>query len=116
TQGWLTHHGRVEIGPYQLCAPAGSDADARLPVLHRERLTFERAHDWLLEFVSGDIRPRSYVLRRPLTLVGRKSPCKIQLKLPKIQSVHAALLVTSDGLYVRALSGRCSVRVDGQSQ
>ena len=67
-----------------------------------------------MEFLTGAVKPAAYRLRRSLTLIGRKPPCKIQLKLPKIQSVHAALLVTPDGLYLRNLSGRCAVRVDGR--
>ena len=112
--GWLVKDASAEIGPFRLTALAGPDAANHRPILHRNRLPSDRASDWRLEFVSGDIRPAAYVLHRPLTIVGRKPPCKIQLRMQTIQSVHAALLVTPDGLYVRDLSGRCAVRVDGR--
>ena len=113
--GWLARGAPVEIGPCRLSVDEGASDRERQPFLHRDLLPSDRDCDWQLEFVSGDVRPATYVLRRPLTLVGRKPPCKIQLRLKTIQSVHAALLVTSDGLYVRDVSGRCALQLDGQS-
>lgn len=113
--GWLASDAAVAVGPYRVIAESGlPDGHATLPVLHRDMLPSTRDCDWQLEFLSGAVQPAVYTLRRPLTLIGRKSPCKVQLKLPRIQSVHAAFLVTREGLYLRDLSGRCAVRVDGR--
>jgi pSer/pThr/pTyr-binding forkhead associated (FHA) protein len=113
--GWLTAGYPATIGSYRLVV--SGDRPSRSPslALHRDRLPGDRTHDWQLEFVAGEVQPSRYTLRRPLTLIGRKPFCKIQLKVPKIQSVHAALLVTSGGLYLRDLSGRGALRVDGQA-
>jgi len=113
--GWLTSERPATIGSYRLIVPGDHQGQSPLLALHRDRLSGERAHDWQLEFVAGDVLPSRYTLRRPLTLIGRKPFCKIQLNLPKVQSVHAALLVTPGGLYLRDLSGRCALRVDGQA-
>jgi pSer/pThr/pTyr-binding forkhead associated (FHA) protein len=113
--GWLVPSVTIAIGPYRLRPAPGVVGNPRDLALHRDLLPFDRAHDWQLKFVSGEVQPTAYTLRRPLTLIGRKAPCKIQFKLSGVQSVHAALLVTPDGLYLRDLSGRCALRVDGQS-
>ncbi|MBL8849411.1 MAG: protein kinase [Planctomycetaceae bacterium] len=112
--GWIAKGVAVAIGPYRLRTRAETVVDGRDLALHRDLLPFDRSHDWQLQFVSGEVQPGAYTLRRPLTLIGRRSPCKVQLKLPEIKSVHAALLVAPDGLFLRDLSGRSAVRVDGE--
>jgi len=113
--GWLSPQRPATIGSYRLVMQGEKLERWAPPALHRDRLAHDRTHDWQLEFVAGDVQPSRYTLRRPLTLIGRKPFCKIQLKVPKVQSVHAALLVASSGLYLRDVSGRCAVRVDGQA-
>lgn len=114
SSGWLTADHPVRFGSCHLEWEDGASAESVKLMLHRDVLPSGAMPQTRLEFLSAGIEPATYVLRRALTLVGRKFPCKIQLRLPRIQSVHAALLLTAQGLYVRDLSGKEGLLVDGQ--
>ncbi len=117
--GWVTPVSAASIGPvrfWQTAAHVGSRSRSDVPpeaLLHATVRDAEIEGFPRLKFLTPGINPATYQLKRPLTLVGRSPRCKIQLRLPTISWVHAAILATADGVYVRDLSTRGGLTVDG---
>ena len=116
--GWLSGESAAQIGPYRLATRCEPDECPRggpavQPALHRDVLPEYLIGRAQLEFVTPGITPAVYMLKRALTLIGRRAPCKIQLRRPEIAGCHVALLLRPDGLWARDLSGEQGMWVDG---
>jgi pSer/pThr/pTyr-binding forkhead associated (FHA) protein len=59
-----------------------------------------------LDIHSGTAREKTWLVDRPLTLVGRAAFCKIRLHSSMVSRVHCALLNTPEGLWAIDLLGR----------
>ncbi len=113
----LDHHG-IRIGPFTIrpCDDGLPDeAGAADPV---DPLTRE-ADDPLslprlaLEFWSDLGRLRTWIIDRPLMLVGRASFCKVHLQSPMVSRTHCALVNTPNGLWVVDLLSRRGTSING---
>jgi tRNA A-37 threonylcarbamoyl transferase component Bud32 len=118
--GWLSPETEVQIGPHRLRLRIGShqdpeaaDDNAGPPLLHEDLLPADTSDVACLEFLDDEIRPREYQLKRVLTLVGRRAPCRIQLRDARVSRVHCALFLADGELWVIDLLGRDGTRVDG---
>ncbi len=116
--GWLTPETLLHVGPHRLRLQARNQAGAAPPpkrtILHQELLPPDSGDTACLEFLDEQIRPREYQLKRVLTLIGRRAPCRIQLRDSKISGVHCALFLADGELWVIDLLGRGGTFVDGQ--
>jgi pSer/pThr/pTyr-binding forkhead associated (FHA) protein len=91
-----------ETGSANPLNPLSSDADDPLSL---PRLA--------LEFCSGTTRRRTWIVDRPLMLVGRASFCKVHLQSPRVSRTHCALVNTPTGLWVVDLLSREGTSVNG---
>jgi pSer/pThr/pTyr-binding forkhead associated (FHA) protein len=68
-----------------------------------------------LDFRSGSAREKTWMVDRPLTLVGRAPFCKVRLHSSMVSRVHCALVNTAAGLWVVDLLGREGIYVNGKA-
>jgi hypothetical protein len=66
-----------------------------------------------LELCSGTTRQRTWMVDRPLILVGRASFCKLRLHSAMVSRTHCALVCTRAGLWVVDLLSRKGIQVNG---
>jgi len=108
--GLLDHRG-ICIGPYTIFPadgglPDGDSAAAPLNPMTSEADDPSLLPRWTLAFRGGVARQRTWMMDRPLTLVGRASFCKVRLHSSMVSRFHCALLNTASGLYFVDLLGR----------
>lgn len=117
SHGWVTPRDKLCIGPYTLrLAPAkgtavesnGSPPDPLTadadPILSSPRYDLEFFDDNLPDLVRS--------IDRPLTLVGRKSRCAIQIEDQSVSGIHCAFVRTMSGLWIVDLIGKGGTFVD----
>lgn len=69
---------------------------------------------WTLEF-HGTAGQRTWMVDRPLTLVGRAAFCKVRLHSPRVSRIHCALVNTPSGLWFVDLLGREGTFLKGEA-
>jgi pSer/pThr/pTyr-binding forkhead associated (FHA) protein len=114
----LLDHSGIRIGPYTIRPGGERSSDEAIPSPSVSPLTRD-ADDPLalprlcLEFWSDVGRLRTWMIDRPLMLVGRASFCKVQLHSPMVSRTHCALVNTPAGLWVVDLLSRRGTSVNG---
>lgn len=101
----------IHVGPYTLRLPRGDSPEEAGLAVPPNPLTSD-ADDpsslprWILEFRGGAAQKRTWMVDRPLTLVGRAAFCKIRLHSPMVSRIHCAFVNTAAGLWFVDLLGR----------
>jgi pSer/pThr/pTyr-binding forkhead associated (FHA) protein len=101
----------LRIGPYSIRLAGGDGDGDAAPGSLANPLTSE-ADDLAslpriaLDIRGGAAREKSWLVDRPLTLIGRAAFCKVRLHSSMVSRVHCALLNTPVGLWVVDLLGR----------
>jgi len=107
----------IRVGPYTLRPGGEEPPDEAIPSHLVSPLTRD-ADDPLtlprlcLEFWNDVGRLRTWIIDRPLMLVGRASFCKVQLQSPMVSRTHCALVNTPTGLWVVDLLSRRGTSVN----
>lgn len=110
---WLLPPQAVRIGPYSIqLADETPLAAADFNPLDRYENELGPLPDVELEFVKQGASETRYNLIRMLTLVGRRSRCKLQLDSKTVSGVHCCLLNTPSGPWLIDLLGRNGTSVD----
>lgn len=86
--------------------PGGSrvELNPARPPLEDEPLLSGQLPRVNLEFQSGDVRT-VWRVKRAISLIGRAAPCAVKLNGPGVARFHAALVLTTAGLWVVDLLG-----------
>ena len=118
--GVLLPRETFRIGPYALRRAdegsfAGEASSAPANPLCSEADDLSSLPRIALDFSGGAAREKTWLVDRPLTLVGRASFCKVRLHSSMVSRVHCALLNTSRGLWVIDLLGREGTYVNGKA-
>ena len=108
------------IGPYALRLVNGevaTDARSIVPInpLSSEADDMGSLPRIALDFRGGSAREKTWMVDRPLTLVGRAPFCKVRLHSSMVSRVHCALVNTTAGLWVVDLLGREGIYVNGKA-
>lgn len=115
--GPLLHSQYLGIGPYTIRpsngAASAEDATGASPNPLSSLADDPSLPRWSLEFRGEVAQQRTWIVDRPLTLVGRASFCKVRLRSPLVSRVHCALLNTTSGLWFVDLLGRKGTFVKG---
>ncbi len=110
------------IGPYALrlvngeeAADANSQSIVPINPLSSEADDLGLLPRIALDFRGGSAREKTWMVDRPLTLVGRAAFCKVRLHSSMVSRVHCALVNTAAGLWVVDLLGREGIYVNGKA-
>lgn len=105
----------VRLGPYtvRLLGQPSSSASALPSPLTIESDNAAVLPRIALDFGGKTMRQRTWMVDRPLTLIGRAAFCKVRLHSSMVSRVHCALLNTAAGLWVIDLLGRDGTYVNG---
>lgn len=68
----------------------------------------------VVKFLNGSPRPKPFSLNRPVTLVGKRSPCRIKLTDDSVSRVHCSFVRTTMGIWLVDLLGRGGTLVKGE--
>lgn len=102
--GPLLGRRRISIGPFTIRLAGGGSADeddstGLTNPLIRGADDLSPSPRRILEFV-GTEQQRTWMVDRPLALIGRAAFCKVQLHSPLVSRTHCALVNTPAGLWV----------------
>jgi pSer/pThr/pTyr-binding forkhead associated (FHA) protein len=113
----LLDHQGISIGPYTIRpvyegSPDETGLSSQFSPLPSDADNSPSQARLCLELFSDNTRQRTWMVDRPLTLVGRASFCKLRLHSAMVSRAHCALVNTPAGLWVVDLLSRKGISVN----